>query len=451
MCILDDRSDVAAPSIVSPDGKPDKLPSRCTPTQLPSSSVTPPAEGCRKPLTDMRCLARSRHAISVLIPDGDTWESVKVLRCLASWPGFHVYVLSSKRHPLARYSRHCAGMIHAAWNTDDQFLDAVSVAVARLRIDVLLPVTLRGVRATATTFTDLRRLVHIVPTPTRSQLDTVHDKWNFHKCLSAHHLPSPPTWNGDVLHSSASSLDTEYFPALLKPTGKDGGFGITLVNDADEMRRLALNIANNAGDTGSHILQSYVPGQDLCLGALVCNGRMIAYTIQAAVSMTEDRFGPQRIMDFVDESDVVALGNRLFDILQWNGIAYVDMRRDVRTGKLVLIDFNPRIGQAVLGGLYAGVNLPALACLLALDRSLPVWRYREVRYAHPTAYMRILADRLRLRRTVVGISFRASGCRSAVADPLPELVFALRRQTQRLQRIWYGRSSKQSLPKRLES
>jgi len=347
--------------------------------------------------------------------------------------------MTANRHALARYSRHCARTISAPWGSDEQFLRAVSSAVVRHRIDVLLPVTLRGVRATASRLADLQRLLRVVPVPGRAQLETVHDKWTFSQYLCAHQLPTPPTWNGDVLHPGASPLASEFFPALLKPTGEGGGYGITVVHSSDELRQLAARVAHSPNRHSAHILQGYVPGQDICLGALCRDGQMLAYTIQAAVGVSEGRCGPQRIMDFVDDPAVVALGARLFAELRWNGIAYVDLRRDARTGALVFIEFNPRIGQAVLGGLYAGVNLPVLACLLALGQPLPRWTYRPMRYAHPAAYMQILADRMRRRQAVDGIALRRSGCWSALADPLPELVCALQRLVRNLRAAWCKR------------
>jgi hypothetical protein len=50
--------------------------------------------------------------------------------------------------------------------------------------------------------------------------------------------------------------------------------------------------------------------------------------------------------------------------------------------------------------------------------------------------MQVLADRMRLRQGVKGVALRRSGCWSALADPLPELVYALQRQVRHFHGAW---------------
>jgi len=168
-----------------------------------------------------------------------------------------------------------------------------------------------------------------------------------------------------------------------------------------------------------YILQSYIPGIDLCLQVFCKDGKIIAYTLQKSLLNKNNHYGPQKIMEFIKDGEVLDLGQRLVSAMHWDGIACIDLRIDTRDGTNKILEINPRFGQAVLGSLVAGVNFPFIACLDALNMEYHN-QYRTISYAHPIAAGKNLLTRFTGKGTGVRIRLIESGLRFACSDPLPE-------------------------------
>lgn len=115
--------------------------------------------------------------ISVLIPDGeDSLEIVKVLCCLGQVPEFTVHVLSNTRSPSARFSRYCAHFHHHSSENDDEWIEAVEAIVQQREIDVVLPVTLRGVQLISQKREAISKVSAIPPIPEYELIELVRNK-----------------------------------------------------------------------------------------------------------------------------------------------------------------------------------------------------------------------------------------------------------------------------------
>lgn len=66
--------------------------------------------------------------------------------------------------------------------------------------------------------------------------------------------------------------------------------------------------------------------------------------------------------------------------LRYSGVAHVDVRRSARDGRLRIIELNARFWQTVIASLAAGVNLPQLACRLALGEAPEPGVFRDVTF-----------------------------------------------------------------------
>ena len=148
---------------------------------------------------------------------------------------------------------------------------------------------------------------------------------------------------------------------------------------------------------------------------------MLAHTIQRATSPAPNRFQPSRAVEFVAHDEVLRLVKRLMAALNWNGVAHVDLREDVSTGRVEIIEVNPRFWGSLLGSLHAGVNFPHLAALSALGVPHPEIVYRGCRYASGTFAVRAWLKTAMTGRAS-GVGLRETPFVHALADPGPHLV-----------------------------
>jgi predicted ATP-grasp superfamily ATP-dependent carboligase len=383
------------------------------------------------------------RSISVLIlDDNGNYDALKVLYCLGRVPEVKSYILSRTMWPMARFSRYCAGCHYHTSQNDDDWIDTIKSMVRKWDIDVVLPVTMRGVSFVARNRTAISEFAAISPVTDVEFLKMVLDKWLFHVFAVQHGFPVPAAALIGVLGETSIAskhFDSIGYPALLKPTMLGGGFGIVKVKEPSDLDRAWNDERIKKGC--QYMLQSYVPGVDLCLQVFCKGGEIIEYTVQKSLMLSENYFGPQRIMEFAEDNGTVELGRRLVSAMGFEGIACIDFRIDALDQTQKILEINPRIGQAILGSMVAGVNFPLLACVDALGLEYPLMQYKTVKYAHPLPSLKIILSRLIGRSTVPITLWRESGLRFTCNDPIPAIVNVFRRTTRRLKRYITGSRS----------
>ena len=135
------------------------------------------------------------------------------------------------------------------------------------------------------------------------------------------------------------------------------------------------------------------------------------------------RFGQTTALEITDSSDVRELGRRCVDELGLRGVLKIDLKR-APSGRLFLLEVNPRFNLWHLPGAVAGTNLPALvyADLAGVPRPSAGPARAGVRWSHPSRDL--AAARLR------GVPIRRwlawqAGCETrhmvAADDPMPFL------------------------------
>ncbi len=375
--------------------------------------------------------------MSVLIPDGgEALETVKVLRCLGQASGFTVHILSTARSPSARFSRYCAYLHHHSSQNDDEWVHAIERIVRQWKIDVVLPVTLRGVQLISQRREVISKVSAIPPVPEYELIELARNKWSLYRFAKQRGLPVVPSvfiGKGGEPISGSPDLDSIEYPALLKPTLQSGGFGIVKVDSASDLQSAWKDKRIIQGD--EYILQSYIPCVDVSFSVFCQSGEVMAYTLWRELLPSKEPFRVPRLVEYTYDERAVDVGKRLVSAIGWDGVADIDLICDKRDRSVKILEVNPRFWQSLLGSLTAGVNFPLIACLSAVGEECPDMRQtRYIRYARLSASVHMLLPSFVAGGPAAGFSWRDSSIRFICNDPLPELVYALRR-TARLFRL----------------
>ena len=369
------------------------------------------------------------RSISVLIPDGGHYDTLKVLRCLGQAKEVTSHILSRVRWPISRFCRYSAKCHYYKSQTDSDWIDLIRRLAKQWKIDVVLPSTMKGTELLSLNHEALSGVVAIPPIPNSKMLKIAQDKWAFHCFAEDHKLPVLPTIlvaDGKRIIADSAELDSINYPALLKPTAEMGGRGIVKIDSPSEFYRL-VEQKKILNESHKYIIQNYIPGVDFCLGVLCNSGKISAYTLQRNLIPSENDFGYQKVMEFIKDDRIIELGTKVVSEMLWDGIAFIDFRVDERDKTVRLIEVNPRQGRALLGSLAAGVNFPLILCLNALGITYSNSQRENTRYAHPSAFLHMLKSRFLARPTPVRLKWRESGWRFSVSDPLPDLVGVINR------------------------
>ena len=362
---------------------------------------------------------------TVLLPDGESELSLRVLRCLSQVPGLSVCALSRHSRPPIRFSRHLAGFeSHSVDDFDRERLNLIKGAAETFKADIILPVEIPSSKLLADHREEVERIAALPPLSPSELFDVISDKWRFAQFLERKEIPHPKTIYIEQGESVEERLSELSFPILVKPRRGSGGYGIRRFDS----RRDALRWASDRRDTGDILFQEFIEGMLIDCNILSKGGAILAHTIQRALVQGRSPYKPPAGFEFVDDERALAITDRVIRGLEYSGVANFDLIYDQERGEMKVLEMNPRYWMSLLGSLVAGVNFPGLSCLLSEGRPFARPEYRHVRYVRPEASIGLLAGRYFGRSSPIS-SLKETGLPFVLRDPLPELTIMMSRPT----------------------
>ena len=236
-----------------------------------------------------------------------------------------------------------------------------------------------------------------------------------------------PANRDDVAASECS------YPVILKPAYRNHFNRFTASKawriDTREQLVARYTEASTLVDPGTLMIQELVPGgggSQFSYTALCQDGQPIAsLTAKRSRQIPMDFGRASTFVETVEDPATTAAATRLLAALRYTGIIEVEFKRDLRDGKLKLLDINPRVwGWHSLCG-FAGVDYPYLLWLFSNGEPIPEAKaalgMRWVRMSTdlPTAIREILRGRLSLREYLRSIRPPVAPAIYASDDPLP--------------------------------
>ncbi len=358
------------------------------------------------------------ETLSVLIPDGESSLALFVAHCLSSVDNVEVHVLSAERWSALRFSRYCRSYTFTPHGYDDgRFLDAIAGTVKRHGVQVLLPADTSAIPFAIAHRADLCQFVAVAPLPEQRVFETANNKWLMAQFLAANDIATPPCLLIDYSEGFFGKLRDMQFPVLIKPTALRGGDGIRQFDNFDELT--VFLGAEHERVKDQFIVQTLLAGIDVSLNVLARDGRILAMTVQQGMIPNTQKFGGPGALQFVDDPRFTLVAERLVAALHWSGYACVDTLCDARSN-LHILDINARFWASVRGSWVAGVNIPYLACLAALNigfsrPDIPTTRF----YHQKTAVREFVSSWLRSRARR-GPGPNETDLKFLMVDPLAE-------------------------------
>jgi D-aspartate ligase len=254
----------------------------------------------------------------------------------------------------------------------EEYLDEVIRIIENTEIDIIFPASEEGFKFVSTRRDKLSSFCKVVALPSHDTLYTAFDKWSLYLFLKKHNIPMPKT----VLFREMEQLSKFNYPVLLKPIDGSGGKNIEKLDSLVQESFQA--ILNNSKE--SYIVQEYIHGYDMGCSVLCWEGQVLAYTIQQQLGTDKGFAAKIDKLKFVHDSAVINIVTKTMNVLQWSGVANLDLRYNSKTRQLNVIEINPRFWQSMMGSLSAGVNFPYLLYLLSSGISLGDVSYQDKYY-----------------------------------------------------------------------
>ena len=260
---------------------------------------------------------------------------------------------------------------------------ALAQLVERLVIDILLPITDPSVEAVLEYRAVFEDRVFL-PLPSLEAYRHASDKALSLELARRAGLAVPET----VIVTGPDWRDTpdpKFFPAVIKPhrsvvpAGHGNGgkrkTGVRYVANVDACRAALSTLPDGAFPV---LVQQQVHGPGEGLFLLRWNGRPVAAFAHRRLREKPPEGGVSVYRESIaPPAALLAAGTRLLEVLNWQGVAMIECKRDLATGRYVFMEVNGRLWGSLQLAIDAGVDFPALLMACALGATvLPTHGYR---------------------------------------------------------------------------
>ena len=350
--------------------------------------------------------------INILIIDDNVDPlTLAVIRCLGMNDRFviHVLNLNNLLLPAFRVSKYVKSYIRGKAFEDENVFLLIKKTCENINADIIIPVKEKTVRIVAERIDNCLEFTHVPPVPNPLTLELVRNKWLLYNWLYENKLIfEKPIRLSDFRKNGKVNQNLRY-PILIKPFWGSGGRGITYIKDLNEL------INYQAGKFFKQeelLVQTFIPGFDIDVSALVENGEILAYNIPKDIA-GKKKLAYSRSIEFLHNESLLNYAAKIFKKLEYTGIAHLDFRYDEDDKVYKLIDFNARFWSSLLGSMNAGINFPLLYCQKALKTGNIISEYRTKKYYVTNNLIKILMH---------GLSFKDTEVQYNLKDPLPLLI-----------------------------
>ena len=260
--------------------------------------------------------------------------------------------------------------------SDKSFLTEIISLCRRLKVDVLFPTVDEEMAIIAQNHDKVGKAVTCLIGDTAG-VETCNDKLLTYVVLMKAGIPVVETRLIADLDSAMLASDVLEYPVALKPRASRGGRGLSICKDEAEFKEGYLSLVNRLPFTDAYvgvkeasevILQEYLPGTEYdVIVQMDRRDRILACVPMKA--MRWDVREQQREIATEHDKEVEDLAARTVRALGLLCPVDVEMAQD-RTGRMKILDVNPRVGGDVDLATEAGCNIPAMHVKLALGRKV---------------------------------------------------------------------------------
>ncbi|MET0533573.1 MAG: ATP-grasp domain-containing protein [Steroidobacter sp.] len=311
--------------------------------------------------------------VRILVTDSDNRSALAATRSLGR-AGYKVFTAGESHPSLASVSRYSVGFSEycSPNRSPEEFVRDVADIVERHHIDVLLPMT----EITTLLLTQHRSLLPPevrMPFPDAATVAAVADKSQVLQQAERIGVPIPRTLVVASAQDARDKASQIQYPAVFKPARSRNWNGKNWVSSSTGYAAQAEDLFSRLDRLDPAVfpvlIQERIVGPGV--GVFVCCD---STDVLATFSHRRIREKPpsggvsvlceSALVDPVAKKQAIAL----LKAMGWRGVAMVEFKQNSRDGSLRLMEINGRFWGSLQLAIDAGVDFPALAVDVALDR-----------------------------------------------------------------------------------
>lgn len=369
----------------------------------------------------------------LLVEEGSSIITLRVIRCLGITKQYKIHILSfsGKQIPSFKFSRYISSYFAHEPCDDEKTLSLILQVAGSVRADILMPVMEKQTKIISRNSHKFKGICLVPPLPDHRTHELVINKFLLGKWLFESGFTQIEPFNNTQLKEQEIYWEKITYPLLVKPFWGSSGEGIIRIEDHSHLKKLM----DATPVSSEFLIQPFIPGTDIDLSALVVNGRIIVYTIQHPARENR-KFKFSKKVEFIFDASLLSLCERIFEKLNYSGIAHLDFRHNPADNSYSLVDFNARYWSTLTGSAIAGVNFPHLACLIAQNKKFDPPDYARLHFLASENLLYIVFNSVRLNRNSLAFSIN-NELYYGIRDPLPMAYNLLNLLTAKIK--WYLR------------
>lgn len=256
---------------------------------------------------------------------------------------------------------------------------ALNLAFSESHFDVIVPMGDSTVSYLSKHKKDIENRYHTkCAVVDQSILSIVADKSRFMEFCKENGFPHPHT--STLSQASLVTVASDIgFPSLIKPDFSVGARGITRVNSEEELKALYPKIQEKYG---ACTLQEFIDNPDYYYNVMMyrdSEGNCDNSVVIKIVRMYPVKAGSSSCCISVDNSELVAICQKVLNKLNWIGMADFDVLQRKDTLEYKIVEINPRVPASLRAAYISGVNFPEMIVRDVVGEKKLYYRYNPGR------------------------------------------------------------------------
>lgn len=288
--------------------------------------------------------------------------------------GSNVFILANERHNYGDDSKYLTKVYFIDSDcSDDDYLSTVLSIIQDNSIDTIIPMGDANALFMSAKQDILIKYVQF-EMPSEEIFERGYNKDSLMKYCSENGFPHPSTIN-DVDDISKIDVTQLKFPILIKPNHTCGGRGMTLVHNAEQLKRIFPSIYSSYGKC--HLQEYIKPG-----GRQVEVQLYISEKGELKYSSVISKFrwypvngGSSCCAESIVNDNIVNILHKLLVGIGWVGFADFDTIEDPDTHELLIMELNPRVPACVRTAIVSGIHWGTIIQNEYLKKEQPSYKY----------------------------------------------------------------------------
>lgn len=247
--------------------------------------------------------------------------------------------------------------------------------LASNKVDAIIPLADDGAEFLSKNKGKIEALGIKCAVPTYEIFNVANDKQQLMALCERYEISHPRTRaiGEENLHEVVEYVG---FPAMIKPNLSQGAKGIVRVENSEEF---ALKYPDIYKQFGACTLQQYIEQPDYYYNVMLYRdkkGKSVGYTIIKIRRFFPLKGGSSCYCETIEHPSLLSECENVLEKLDWWGFADFDILEDKKTGKLKIIEINPRVPSSFQAAFAAGVDFGKVFMADMFEEKMPTFIYK---------------------------------------------------------------------------